>query len=400
MLDEHSLNQDYQAPKGEFLGIPPIAREYEDLVRQVMHIEARDYEFEAPFAARYVGQLSLDSAAAFQLLDATLQPRNAMALMSVVQGGDYAGQHQIVIVRERPSMKSRSWVINALLFILTVFSMMFAGALIGGEVETMDELWAGGILTGWVYAACLMLILGSHELGHYFAARYHQVKVSLPYFIPLPIGLFGTLGAFILEQELPRNRRQIFDVGIAGPLAGLVFAFPILFIGVATAQVNALPTEADCAEDESQCSYIMEGNSAFYAAVKYVFHGEWLPTDLKDMTLNQMAFAGWTGLFATSLNLIPLGQTDGGRVLYSVFGPRVQFLYYPLLGLILLLTLNNSGWILLLLLFMVFGRRYSVPMDDITPLDPARRYLGYATFVIFLLIFVPAPVNFIVLGNN
>jgi len=270
---------------------------------------------------------------------------------------------------------------------------MWAGAAIDGVSGDLNDLvMGGGILRGWVYALCVMLILGAHELGHYFAARHHKINVTLPYFIPLPIGIFGTMGAFIQLREPVRNRRQLFDVGVSGPLAGLIFAIPILFIGIATAQINPLPTEEDCRE-EGICGYVLEGNSLFYAAAKYVVHGELLPGNGRDLTLNQMAFAGWTGLFVTALNLIPIGQLDGGHVMYTLFGRYARRAYVPALIALAVLALFNPNWVLWVFLLFFFGRVYAEPMNDLTPLDSGRRRLGYIILAIFFLIFTPSPLT-------
>jgi len=180
-----------------------------------------------------------------------------------------------------------------------------------------------------------------------------------------------------------RNRKVLFDVGVAGPLAGLVVALPILFIGLATSNIEPLPTEA----------YMLEGDSLLYAVAKYAIFGEWLPSGQEDVFINQLAKAGWTGLFITGLNLIPLGQLDGGHVLFTLLGKRAYRLYYPILGLFLLLSLFNSAWILWTLLLMFLGRAYAVPLDNITQLGRRRRWLGYAAMVIFLLVFVPNPLQ-------
>src|SRR5690606_10828231 len=146
--------------------------------------------------------------------------------------------------------------------------------------ETTDQLWQ--IWRGWPFAASILLILGAHELGHYFAARRHNVPVTLPYFIPMPLSLFGTLGAFIRLQGPVNNRRALFDVGAAGPLAGLVFALPILFFGLATSDVGPISPGG-----------LFEGNSVLYSALKYLVFGRLLPGGGEDVYLNQVAWAGW-----------------------------------------------------------------------------------------------------------
>ncbi|MFP4322505.1 MAG: site-2 protease family protein [Anaerolineales bacterium] len=397
MFDELSTaGAEYEAPRQP--AFQPEAQpqsQIEAAVSEVLAIESMETGTTQRMPARvlghFSGQLRLDADTAFDTLDAALADLNAHAYMTTDQQSD---KHQVVVLEGRYAPPERPWYLNAVLLVLTVFSTMFVGATMSGSFAGL-----GDIFTGLPYAISIMLILGAHELGHYFAARHHNVAVTLPYFIPMPFLFFGTLGAFIQLREPMRNRKQLFDVGVAGPLAGLIFAIPILFLGIYTSEIEPLPTEEDCAEDESQCGYILEGNSIFYGAAKYVVHGEWLPSDSRDMFLNQFAFAGWTGLFVTGLNLLPVGQLDGGHVLYTLLGPRARRLYWPALIFMIVLAFNNPGWILWVFLLLFFGRAYAVPMNDITPLDPRRRILGIIALLIFVLVFVPSPVSFVNLAT-
>jgi membrane-associated protease RseP (regulator of RpoE activity) len=239
------------------------------------------------------------------------------------------------------------------------------------------ELWRG-----LPYAISILLILGAHELGHYFAARHHKLAVTLPYFIPAPlIGFLGTFGAFIQLREPMRNRKMLLDVGAAGPLAGLVFAIPILLIGLANSPVGPIPSEG-----------MLEGNSLLYATAKIVTFGRMLPDGQDDVTINQMAQAGWAGLLITALNLIPLGQLDGGHILFSLIGNKARRFYYPLMACAIALAILSPGtWILWVILLLLLGRVYAAPLDMITPLDSQRRLIGIVSLVIFFLTFVPLP---------
>ena len=276
-----------------------------------------------------------------------------------------------------------NWIINLGLFILTVVTTLSTGAF--NETGTLQgslELWRG-----IPFSASIMLILGAHELGHYFAARYHKVPVTLPYFIPLPfISLIGTLGAFIRLKAPVKNKRALLDVGIAGPLAGLVFAVPILLIGLATSDVQQTTTPA-----------LLEGNSILYALSKIVIFGRMLPSGGQDVFLNQMAWAGWVGLLVTGLNLMPVGQLDGGHVSYVLFGKRAKSFFWPVIiglsGLALVSYLQGqaANWVVWILLLFVFGRTHAEPLDDVTPLDAKRQLLAIVTLVIFVLVFVPVP---------
>jgi len=353
----------------------PIHAQLEQAASSVMDIQQVEHNPAPPISVSFTGRLLADSETAFAHVDEQFAALDYHVLLTT----DDEGQHVLMALKGRVTPKPRPRWPNAVLLVLTLLSLLFVGALheAGMREETDLDLWRG-----WPYAVSMILILGTHELGHYFAARYHRVSVTLPYFIPAPIG-FGTLGAFIQLREPMRNRKVLFDVGVAGPLAGLVVALPILFIGLATSNIEPLPTEA----------YMLEGDSLLYAVAKYAIFGEWLPSGQEDVFINQLAKAGWTGLFITGLNLIPLGQLDGGHVLFTLLGKRAYRLYYPILGLFLLLSLFNSAWILWTLLLMFLGRAYAVPLDNITQLGRRRRWLGYAAMVIFLLVFVPNPLQ-------
>lgn len=284
---------------------------------------------------------------------------------------------------------SSRWIINLVLLLLTVLSLLWIGA--AGETDGMPSL--GDLWLGLPYCLSLMAILGAHELGHYFAARHHGVPVTLPYFIPLPVSLIGTFGAVIFFKGPTPNKRALLDIGAAGPLAGLVFAIPILIYGLAISPVQPLPE-----------SGILEGNSIVYALAKLTIKGQILPNGSQDVLLSQVAWAGWVGLLVTGLNLIPVGQLDGGHIAYALFGKRARLLYWPVLA--TLVTLIVVGivrqipnmyvmWGFWVVLLFFFGRFYAEPLDDVTPLDGRRRVLAIISLVVFVLVFVPIPLRFI-----
>lgn len=340
---------------------------------------------------QYTGQLRVPSEGVIDQLDPTLARLGVHAYLSQDEA---TGKHIITIVRGRFTSRVLPWWPNLVLLILTILSLLFVGAgtqagVEGRDVEAFSDIH---LLDGWPYALSLLLILGAHELGHYFAARRHHVNVTLPYFIPMPFGLFGTLGAFILLREPMKNRKVLFDVGAAGPLAGLMFAIPILIIGLSTSKIQEVPKNEDTAR---------EGNSLLYAASKIVVFGRFVPDGDEDVFINQLATAGWTGLFVTALNLIPLGQLDGGHVIYTLFGRRVRQLYWPIVAIFATLAVwVSSAWFLWTFLLFLFGRRYAAPLDDVTPLDGWRRVVGIVALIIFVLVFVPNPIQFIPAGSQ
>lgn len=287
------------------------------------------------------------------------------------------------------------WWINLLLFIATIFTTLMVGAQeLYASAETFGEMFSlmfsAGIMefirAGLPFSFSILLILGAHELGHYFAARYHNVNVTLPFFIPVPPPfILGTMGAVILQKEPPKNKRVLFDVGAAGPLAGLVFAIPILLYGLATSDVNV-----------STGGGLLEGNSIIYLLAKYIIHGDLFinrGAGRPDVFLNAYAWAGWCGLLVTSLNLLPVGQLDGGHMAYVLFGKNARKFFAPVilfLGLVSIIF-QTGAWFLWIAMLFFFARSHAQPLDDITPLDPRRRAIAIAVLVLFFLIFTPIP---------
>jgi membrane-associated protease RseP (regulator of RpoE activity) len=313
---------------------------------------------------------------------------------------------------------SQAWV-NWLLFGLTVMSVLLTGAFYTtAELPTTPLGWVSFVLQGWPFLVSMLGILLAHELGHYFAARYHKVAVTLPYFIPLPppIGFFGTLGAFIQLKSPPTNRRVLLDIGLAGPLAGLVVAIPVLLIGLMTSPVTPIPAVISGGIQ-------IEGNSILYVVSKYLVFGRLLPEPASfgglhpllymlrfyllgvppplggtDVILNQVAWAGWAGLLVTGLNLIPAGQLDGGHALYVLVGRRARAFVPVIIVILLALGLVWPGWFLWAALIYFMGRAHAEPLDQITELDGGRRLLAILGLILFFLVITPVPLT-VYFGN-
>ncbi|MCD6498577.1 MAG: site-2 protease family protein [Deltaproteobacteria bacterium] len=208
--------------------------------------------------------------------------------------------------RDEGPAGSRLWV-HVVLFLTTCVTTTFWGAVYAGA----------GWATWWKglsYSAPLMGILLTHEMGHYLAARHHRIPASLPYFIPFPFGL-GTLGAVISMKGRIESRNALVDVGAAGPLAGFVVAVVVLLVGLSQSTVGTVPPGSSLAT---------EGNSILYILLKFAVTGRYLPSGGLDVFLTPMALAGWIGFLVTMINLIPVGQLDGGHVAYAFFGERYQ----------------------------------------------------------------------------
>jgi len=350
--------------------------------------------------ATFEGTLLLDSETAYDKLDALLAPIQHLALFREAkpQPGkplNPAAPHVVHIITGRVNpAPPRPWWPNLLLFLATLFSVLLVGTELAiNQIASTNPALAAQLVDriflelwrGLPYALSILLILGAHELGHYFAARRHHLAVTLPYFIPLPIiSLFGTMGAFIQLRQPMKNRKMLLDVGAAGPLTGLIFAVPILLIGLT--QTHLIPIAP---------GGFYEGDSLLYAGAKILLFGRFVPDGEVDVCINcsQLAWAGWTGLLVTALNLIPIGQLDGGHVLYSLIGERARRLYFPLLAVMIALVLVTDVWLIWVVLLLFFGRVYATPLDMITPLDNRRRWIAILALVVFVLIFVPAPLQ-------
>ena len=268
-----------------------------------------------------------------------------------------------------------------ILFAVTVLSMLFAA----GAAQAPDLDWLlRNPLVGLPFAASLLAILAAHEMGHYWMSRRLGIAASLPYFIPMPLSLFGTMGAIMRTRSPMRNRKQVLAVGAAGPIAGLILAIPILILGLLRSQVQPIPMQE---------GLLVEGNSLLYLGLKYLIFGRILPQNGMDVFLDPVAFAAWAGLLLTSLNLIPAGQLDGGHIAYALLGRRAKWLSRLAIPATAALGLVWNGWFIWTVLLFVFGQRNAEPLDDITPLNSKERALAIGLLLMFVLLFTPVPMS-------
>ena len=266
--------------------------------------------------------------------------------------------------------QDRNWL-HGLLFLLTIASTRIVG--------------------GWWYCATILAILGCHELGHYVACRYYDVDASLPYFLPVPITLTGTLGAFIRIREPIPYKRWLFDIGIAGPIAGFVVALPALFLGISMSRVAPVHGQ----------SGLSLGEPLLLKAVSWIFWGS-LP-DTKTLVLHPIGFAAWFGLLATALNLFPIGQLDGGHISYAVLGRRSTYVTVSMIGVAMVLSYFSASWIVwtvvVTAMLFAFGVRHPPVLDEDVPLDTPRKILAIVAAIIFALCFTPAPIQELFTGR-
>jgi len=267
--------------------------------------------------------------------------------------------------------------VNGLLFVLTFFTTLVAGAfLAGGNPLAAPH----DLLLGFMFSLPLLSILGVHELGHYTAARRHDVEVTPPYFIPAP-SFIGTFGAFIKIKSPVPHRNALMDIGAAGPIAGAIVAVPVLLIGLKLSVLRPIAGVE---------TGIPLGESILFRAAAYAVIGA-VPEGY-DVVLHPVAFAGWIGLLVTALNLLPSGQLDGGHIAYALFGVRYEKVARAVPYLLLPLGLLWAGWILWSLMLLFLGTRHPPPLFDEVPLTPGRRGLGFAAALLFLICFTPNPI--------
>lgn len=271
----------------------------------------------------------------------------------------------------------RPWP-QILLLAATIVTTLFAGALQQGVNPLTNP---AGLLAGFPFSFSLLTILGTHELGHYFTARRYGVRVTLPYFIPAPPPvILGTFGAFIKIKSPVIDRRSLFDIGIAGPIAGLVFAIPVLMIGL------KLSTTVPARGHEG----ISLGSPLLFTLIQEVTLGP-IPEGL-DVLLHPIAFAGWIGFFVTALNLLPLGQLDGGHIAYAILGRQSEKLALATAVILAILGIAFwQGWLFWAFVAFILGFKHPPTMNDVTPLDPVRRLLGFGALVLLLCLITPAP---------
>lgn len=276
-------------------------------------------------------------------------------------------------------------LLNLALLAATLVTTTYAGAAHQGvNVLRNPAAWTVGL----PYGLGVMLILGVHEMGHYLTARRHGVRVSLPYFIPVPFAL-GTFGAFISMPPLLKSRRQLFDIGVAGPLAGLAIAIPALAIGLRWSQV--LPVDPADASHASQG--VSVNASMLLALISKLAIGDAISRG-HYLVLHPLAFAGWLGLMITALNLLPVGQLDGGHIARALFGrARATWIGRVALGGMVVLGLfvwpGLITWALVV--YFIAGRPGIPPLDDVTVLDRKRRAIGWVAYGLFALILLPLP---------
>lgn len=358
----------------------------EDLLRRnledVFHVERQEVRG-ATFG--WGGRLLVEPARALSVIEPRLKRFGYTPFLG--------RQGDLVWIRAVPladvAERSRSGL-NLLLFVLTVLSTLAAGCLVTGSFPfvTFNPFRQPlRLLDGVPFSFTLLAILGTHEFGHYFTARYYGASVSLPFFIPAPppLFLFGTMGAVIRMRSPARDRNSLFDIAVAGPLAGLVVAVPALLLGLTWSRVGiVLPEHGG----------LTFGDSLLMRLLTWMVFGS-IPAGM-DVFVHPVALAGWVGLFVTALNLFPVGQLDGGRIAYALVGAwHRQVSIATFAGLVALGAIfQSANWIVFgALVLLLMGFHHAPPLDDLTRLSPRRYALGLFCLILLIALIPPVPIR-------
>ncbi|MEJ2051071.1 MAG: site-2 protease family protein [Calditrichota bacterium] len=285
------------------------------------------------------------------------------AMVRVTHAG-YAG--------DRP----RYWL-HALLFLLTIVTTLGAGALMEGRVPWTNP---GNLVYGIPFSVTLLLILGTHELGHYLAARYHKVEATLPYFIPAPT-FIGTFGAFIKMKSPIVSKRALLEIGAAGPIAGFIMTIPALLLGLhMSTVVNTTSTAGGLRLGDSIFMWL-----ATHAMFPHMGPGQ-------DVMLSSVAFAAWIGLLVTALNLLPIGQLDGGHIAYAMFGKKHTWIARIAFFALIPLSFLSLNWLIwAALIFFLIRIQHPPILESYEPLTTFQRAIGWVSMFIFIGTFIPQP---------
>ena len=292
------------------------------------------------------------------------------------------GEH-VIVVGKRPKMKYRSMYVNLAMLIITLLTVTFAGIIYWtsyADVPGSEMYSLGNIATGIVvFTVPLLAIIGVHELAHYYAAKRRKIAASLPFFIP-SIPPFGTFGAFISLRDPIPSRKGLLEVGVAGPIAGLLVAIPVGIIGIMLTN-----SEARLAPDD-----LDSGSLTIALPLIYSWILELMPLQ-GDYVIHPTAFAAWVGFWVTAINLLPAGQLDGGHIARALLGSYAKYASWAAIAALIALSLFFTAWIILAILILVLGVRHPPPLNDITKLDVKRKIVGVFAFVVLVLAFVPVP---------
>jgi len=295
----------------------------------------------------------------------------------------------IIYIIKKPRRKEKPIWVNIILLIATIITTILTGSLLNIGVsdiyslENISEIfYFNNLVTGAAYFALpLMLILFIHEMGHYFISKKHNISASFPFFLPIP-PIFpgfniGTFGALISSREPMADKKSLFDIGIAGPLAGFIVAIPVTVIGIAMSEIVPI---GNVASGET-----VLGNSILFSIITDMFHN--IPKDY-GLSMSLMAFAGWVGLLITSINLLPIGQLDGGHIFRAVFGNKQKYIAWAAF----IIMVFTGWWFFAFVILMMTGSSHPPPLNDENKLDIKRKLLFISALLILIICFIPYPI--------
>lgn len=382
----------------------PKSREAEQLERLVARHGFRpyDYRFDG-YAHIYFVETIEEPGEAFEALRLALKEAQGRRYNPVLR--DTGGELALVLM-PHPRLDPRSRRVNFYLLLATIFTTTWAGTIFWGGYSDEYEFESGWdlllvlvhprlVFMGWLtFSLPLMTILGCHEMGHYWMARRYNLDASLPFFIPLPPPLIlGTMGAFISIREPIPNRRALLDVGISGPIAGLVAAIPVTLLGFWLTERTAMVAAVDPGDLMYLGEPLLFRGLAWFAEQMMTMHGGYL--------IHPVAFAGWVGFLVTALNLLPAGQLDGGHIARALLGPRARHLSHGIIAMMLFLAFFGLpghyapylGWAIFAMLVYFLGTVHPPPSEDLTPLDGRRKALGVVAALMLVGCFIPSPIE-------
>ena len=315
--------------------------------------------------------------------------RNSLSEKGYVPMLRYEKGEHILYIIQKPKRKEKSIWINISLLIATIITTIITGSILNMEhydiqtVENILDIFSiNNLFSGTVFFSLpLMSILFVHEMGHYFISKKHNIKTSLPFFIPIPPIIpgfnIGTFGALISSSDPMPNKKALFDVGISGPLAGFIIAIPVTAIGIATSKIVPI---SDLFSGE-----VVLGSSFLFIILSNMIHT--IPEGFA-LNMNSTAFAGWVGLLITSINLLPAGQLDGGHIFRAFLGEKQKYA-----GWIAVFIMIFTGWAFFaIIIVLIMGMMHPPPLNDDTELDMRRKLLFFIALAILILCFIPFPI--------
>jgi membrane-associated protease RseP (regulator of RpoE activity) len=341
----------------------------ESFLKEVMHIKCSKMEH---FCLVWEGDFKVPEDDALSYIEEKADSINLNVSFKKTEDGV-----SVAFFPKPEKRESKKWI-NVLLLVITFLTTLAAGA----YQQNINPIYPiTNLLLCLPFSLSIMLILGSHELGHYLMAKKNNVDATLPYFIPAP-PMIGTFGAVIKMKSPIRDKNSLIEIGAAGPIVGFVFSTIVILIGLSLSKVVTVSGDQG----------IMLGDSILTKLlIKFYFFDL---SEGKDVLLNPIAFAGWFGYFVTALNLLPVGQLDGGHILYALIGEKNRVVGYAVFGIAILLSFFWLGWIIWSALFWVIGFRHPPTLDRISPLSRKHKIIGIISLIIFILTFVPAPFIF------